>query len=119
MSEFPVPTLRDEIQPYIVFRINAGQAECATWQIAGGEKALAIFLTKEAATAYGASLGPGWRVARPPRDGLLELLRTSSAAGISFAALDPDRDKAKRVFDLREILAAVDGLDRLGKSGPA
>ncbi|SRR5260370_26326808 len=110
MLEFPVSTLRDEIQPFILFRIADGQAECATWQITGGGKALALFLSEEAATTYGANLGPGWRVARPPRAGLLELLRASAASGISFAALDPDRDKAKRVFDLREIIAAVDGI---------
>jgi len=110
MPEFPVPTIRDEIEPFIVFRIVDGHAECATWQIAGGDKALALFLTEGAATAYGANLGEGWRVARPPRAGLLELLRAGAATGVSFAALDPDRDKAKRVFDLREVLAAIDGL---------
>ncbi|MFL5342101.1 MAG: hypothetical protein ACJ8F7_18300 [Gemmataceae bacterium] len=110
MSDFPAPMLRDEIQPFIVYRVAGGSAECATWQIAGGAKALALFLSEASATAYGAKLGDGWRVARPPRAGLLELLRTGSASGISFAALDPDNDQAKRVFDLREILAAVDGL---------
>lgn len=107
------PSLRDEIQPFIVFRIAGGQAECATWQTDTGTKALALFLTEESANAYrvSAGLSPEWRVVRPPRPGLLELLRTSRAAGITIAVLDPDREKARRAFDINEILAAVDGLN--------
>ena len=107
-----LPSLREEIQPFIVFRIAAGAAECATWQVQSGTKALALFLSQESAAAYcvAAELGPEWRVIRPPRAGLLELLRASRQAGIGMAVLDPDREKARRVFDIGEILAAVDGL---------
>src|SRR3954454_14595145 len=110
MSEFPRPTLHDEINPFIVFRVANGQAECATWQLDTGVKALALFLTQESAAAYAADLGPEWKAVRPPRAGLLELLRAGRAGGIAFAVLDPGKEKAKRVFDISEILAAVDGL---------
>jgi len=110
MSE--LPSLREEIQPFIVFRIADGQAECATWQVQTGAKALALFLSAESAEAYrgAAGLGSEWRVVRPPRAGLLELLRTSRQNGIGLAVLDPGAEKARRVFDIGEILAAVDGL---------
>lgn len=107
-----VPSLREEIQPFIVFRVAAGQAECATWQVETGAKALALFLSAESAEAYrgAAELGSEWRVVRPPRAGLLELLRASRQNGIGLAVLDPGREKARRVFDIGEILAAVDGI---------
>jgi hypothetical protein len=110
MSE--LPSLREEIQPFIVFRIAGGQAECATWQVENGSKALALFLSAESAEAYRTAAGFGgeWRVVRPPRAGLLELLRASRQTGIALAVLDPDRQKARRVFDIAEILAAVDSL---------
>lgn len=107
-----LPTLRDEIEPFIVFRINGGQAECATWQAETGGKALALFLSAESAAAYRAAAGltAGWQVVRPPRAGLLELLRAGRQAGIGMAVLDPDGGKARRVFDIAEILAAVDSI---------
>jgi hypothetical protein len=107
-----LPSLREEIQPFIVFRVAGGQAECATWQVQTGAKALALFLSAESAEAYrsAAGLGAEWRVIRPPRAGLLELLRASRQTGMTLAVLDPDREKARRVFDIGEVLAAVDSL---------
>ncbi len=114
MPEFPppAPSLRDEIEPFIVFRLAGGEAECATWQIDSGAKALALFLSQESATAYcaHAGLGSEWRVFRPNRAATLELLRTSRASGIAFAVLDPDLQKARRVFDINEILTAIGDL---------
>lgn len=114
MPEFPsaMPSLRDEIEPFILFRLAGGQAECATWQVEAGAKALALFLSEAAASAYAATsgLGSDWRVFRPKRAAMLELLRASRASGIALAVLDPDQQKARRVFDINEILAAVDSL---------
>lgn len=106
------PNLRDEIEPFILFRLSEGQADCATWQIESGAKALALFLSEESATRYAATIGmgPEWRVYRPKRSAMLELLRASHASGIAHAVLDPDREKAHRVFDINEILAAIDEL---------
>src|SRR5205809_569819 len=102
--------MHEELHPYVLCRVAGDQAECAVWQIEGGQKALAFFLSGDTATSYrgAAQLGPDWRVFRPARDALLHLLKASFAAGILFAVLDPDRDKAKRIFDIQEILKAVE-----------
>lgn len=98
-----------ELQPYIVYRLQGTQVECAIWQLKEGQQAVALFQSAEAAAAYrdAAELGPSWQVLRPPRDGLLHLLRACCDAGVSHAVLDPDQKTAKLIFDLKEILAAV------------
>ena len=70
---------------------------------------LALFLTEHNAMEYSrqALSGPGWQVVRPPRASVLEVLRECHRAGVAFAVLDPDGEKAKRVFPIGEILAAV------------
>ena len=104
-----LPSLRDELHPYLVLNISGGQADCATWQITDGGKAIALFLSAETAGKYADRLGAPWRAMRPPRAGLLELIRLARSTGIQFAVLDPDDAKASRVFDLNQILAVVDG----------
>jgi len=100
----------DEIQPYVVYRIEGDQMECALWQFKDGQKALALFLSGDAATTYRASanLGDEWKIFCPAKDALLQLLKSCFEAGIGYAVLDPDLDKAKRIFNIREILTAVD-----------
>jgi len=101
--------LADEINPYILYRLEGTQVECALWQLQEGPRALAFFLSYDSAAAYhsASGLGAGWKVFRPARGALLELLRTSHAAGIGLAVLDPDATKALRVFDIGEILQAA------------
>jgi hypothetical protein len=104
-------TVNDELRPYIVYRVNGQQAECALWQLQEGQKALALFLSGDTATAYrdAGGLGDGWQVFRPGREALLQLLEASYQAGVVYAVLDPDRAQAKTVFDLKSVLAAVRG----------
>jgi hypothetical protein len=99
----------DELSPYLLVRVRNGQAEFARWRVREGQDALAMFLTEDNATTYAKSAlnGPGWQIVRPPRTSVLEVLRACHAAGIAFAVLDPDGEKAKRVFPIGEILAAV------------
>ena len=99
----------DELSPYLLVRVRNGQAEFARWRAREGQDALAMFLTEDNATAYAKSAlsGTGWQIVRPPRTSVLEVLRACYAAGIVFAVLDPDGEKAKRVFPIGEILAAV------------
>lgn len=101
--------LMQEIQPYILYRLDGGQLECALWQIKDGPKALALFLTDEKAAAYrtAGQLGEKWTVFRPARPALLELLKACHQAKIEYAVVDPTPEKAKRVFNIGEILAAV------------
>ena len=100
----------DEIQPYVVYRIDGEQMECALWQFKDGQKALALFLSGDAATTYKASanLGAEWKIFCPAREALLQLLKGCHEAGIGYAVLDPDLEKAKRIFSIREILRAVE-----------
>jgi hypothetical protein len=99
--------MSDEIEPFVVYRIVGGQMECALWRFQDGRTALALFLTEDTATSYrdAANLDAEWKVFRPEKATTLrELLKGCFDAGVAFAVLDPDQDKAKRIFDLRAIL---------------
>jgi hypothetical protein len=99
----------DELNPYLLVRVRGGAAEFARWRVQDGPDALALFLTADAAMAYaGKTLsGPGWQVVRPPRASVLEVLRECYRAGVTLAVLDPDGERAKRVFPIGDILQAV------------
>jgi hypothetical protein len=83
--------------------------ECALWQVKEGPKALALFLSGDAATSYreAAALGAEWKVLCPAKNALLQLLKSCYEAGIGLAVLDPDLEKAKRIFNIQEILSGV------------
>jgi hypothetical protein len=99
----------DEIQPYVVYRIDGAQIECALWQFKDGQKALALFLSGDTATTYRQAIDPAgeWKIFRPDRDALLQMLKACQEGGIAFAVLDPDLEKAKRIFDIAAILKTV------------
>jgi len=105
----------DELNPYLLVRVQDGRAEFARWRVKDGPDALALFLSSDGATRYAsrAVTGPGWQVVRPPRASVLEVLRACYAAGVTLAVLDPDGEQAKRVFPIGDILQAV------GLAGPA
>jgi hypothetical protein len=98
----------DEIDPYLVCRVEQGALECALWQMEQGERAVALFLTEESAQAYrqAAELAD-WLAVRPSREALLEVLSACHDRGINFAVLDPDQRQARRVFDLGAVLRAA------------
>jgi hypothetical protein len=100
----------DEIRPYVVYRIDGEQMECALWQFQDGQKALALFLSGDAATSYreSANLAAEWKIFCPARDVLLQMLKSCYQAGIRSAVLDPDLVKAKRIFDIDAILKNVE-----------
>ncbi len=101
--------MSDEIQPYVVYRIEDDQMECALWQFQDGQKALALFLSGDAATSFkeSAKLGPAWKIFCPAKDALLQMLKGCNDAGIGYAVLDPDLEKAKRIFHIHKILHAA------------
>ena len=101
--------MSDEIQPFVVYRIDGEQMECALWQFRDGQKALALFLSGDAATSFkdSAQLGAAWKIFCPAREALLEMLKGCFQAGIGHAVLDPDLEKAKRIFSIKDILTAV------------
>ncbi len=79
------------------------------WQLKEGPKALALFLSGDAAKSYknACHLGPEWLTFQPARDVLLQLMKGCDQAGIGYAVLDPDLEKARRIFDIKEILTGV------------
>lgn len=101
--------MSDEIQPYVVYRIDGDQMEFALWQFKDGQKALALFLSGDAAMSYKttAGLGEKWKMFCPAKDALLQMLKGCHESGIGYAVLDPDLEKAKRIFNIPEILNAV------------
>ena len=103
--------VNDEIQPYVVYRIEGEQMECALWQFKDGQKALALFLSGDAATTYRASanLGDEWKIFCPGKEALLQILKACHEGNVDYAVLDPDLEKAKRIFNIRDILNAVGG----------
>lgn len=102
--------MSDEIQPYVVYRIDGDQMECALWQFKDGEKALALFLSGDAAISYreSANHSAEWKIFCPAKQVLLRLLKGCFQSGIGYAVLDPDLEKAKRIFSIQEILSTVE-----------
>ena len=97
--------MSDEIEPYVVYRIEGGQMVCALWGIEDGREAIALFLSGDAATSYmeSARLGEGWRIFRPAKRVLLQILNGGYQSGIGHAVLDPGPATAKRIFSIREM----------------
>lgn len=101
--------MSDEIEPYVIYRIDGDQMVCALWQIEDGRKALALFLSGDAATSYleSACLGAQWKIFRPSKKVLLQLLNGGYQSGIGHAVLDPGLETAKRIFSIQEILHGI------------
>ncbi|HEX4148906.1 MAG TPA: hypothetical protein VHY20_07960 [Pirellulales bacterium] len=99
----------DEIRPYLVYRNSGRQVECALWALDTGGKALALFLTADAADRYldTAGLRPAWKSFRPGKAELLKILEHCLQVGVAYAVLEPDNDEARRLFDLGQVLAAA------------
>ena len=99
----------DELSPYFLVRVRNGRADFARWRSAEGHDALALFLSEEVAQRYSAAdvQETEWRIVRPQRLTVLEILRGCHDLGIRFAVLDPDGERAKRVFSIGEVLQAV------------
>src|SRR5688572_30743614 len=95
MNDTPLPlpqsTAPEELQPHLLYRRDANQASFATWRLASGQEALALFSTADAAAKYRSDLpnAEAWQLYQPPRDALLEILRTSLGIKIEFAVLNP------------------------------
>lgn len=100
-----------ELHPHLLYRTDGQQARFATWELAGGGEALALFTTAEAAAQYRAELAEvaAWTAYQAPREKLLEILRACRGAGILYAALDPIGGSSKTLFDIPRVLAAAVG----------
>ena len=100
--------MNDNIEPFLIYRLAGSEVECAVWRLQEGPTALALFLSAESAAAYhqAAGLGDEWKVYQPARAALFQLVGAAVQAGILYAVLDPDHEKAKRMFDLQAIVGA-------------
>ena len=101
--------MSEEIEPYVVYRIDGEQLVCALWRIEDGREAIALFLSGDAATSYmeSARLGAQWKIFRPAKKVLLQLLNGGHQSGIGHAVLDPGLETAKRIFSIQEILNGI------------
>ena len=98
-----------ELHPQLLYRIDAEQAQFATWRLNEGHEALALFTTGETAERYRSELADAqaWSVYQPARDKLIDVLQACRDAGIVYAALDPIDGHAKTLFDIPRVLAAA------------
>ena len=100
--------LETDLRPHLLYRVEEAQARFATWKLETGHEALALFTTRDAALGYQAELSAGpWTIFQPPRDQLVQILRSCDQIGIAYAALDPLAGRAKTLFDILRVLAAV------------
>lgn len=111
--------MEQDIEPYIVYRIEGEQMVCAVWTLTDGREALALFLSGDSATDYQSSIDTGeeWRIFGPTRNDLLEILKECYQSGIGHAVLDPNLRSAKRIFNIGEILATYSEHDQFPGQG--
>jgi hypothetical protein len=107
-----IPTIAgpsDELHPHLLYRVEAGIAEFSTWRLEGGQEALALFTTAEAAEKYRAELVPAsaYALLQPPREKLVTIFESCLAAGIRIAVLDPLGGGGRTLFDIAQVLQAA------------
>src|SRR5487761_1485320 len=98
----------DEVEPFVAYRIEGDKMDFALFPLAGGERALALFLTAEAARAcLDADERAGdWRIVRPTKRDLLKILEECWEAGTLHAVLDTAQDGKQMIFDIFDVLQA-------------
>lgn len=98
----------DEVDPCVVYRLTGSHLEYALWTLPDGRRALAMFLLADTARSYveSAKLGEGWRIVRPRKADLMEILRQCLEAGISSAVMDMKPERDELIFDIAQVLAA-------------
>ena len=97
----------DEVEPFVAYRIEGDKMDFALWPLADGDRALALFLTAEAARAFldAAQLADDWRIVRPTKRDLHKILEECWEAGTLKAVLDTTQGK-QMIFDIFEVLQA-------------
>lgn len=108
------PPAGDELHPFVLWQPEADAARVALWQLADGQRAVALFHSDQTAAQYRATAGlePTWQAVQPQRPALLALFRACLADGIRFAVLEPDARQARRIYDLQRIVQQAEGTHR-------
>lgn len=98
----------DEIEPFVAYQVEGEKMDFALWPMEDGGRALALFLTAEAARAYvdSSDLPGDWRVVRPAKNDLLKILEECWEAGVLKAVLDTGNEGRQILFDIFEVLEA-------------
>ena len=98
----------DEVEPFVAYQVEGDKMDFALWPLADGSRALALFLTAEAARGYldGAQLAGDWRIVQPTKPDLLKILEECWEAGVLKAVLDTAQDGKQILFDIFEVLQA-------------
>lgn len=98
----------DEIEPYVAYQVEGDKMDFALWPLEDGGRALALFLTSEAARSYvgGVQLRGEWRIVRPAKPDLLKILEECWEGGVLKAVLDTGSEGRQVLFDIFEVLAA-------------
>ena len=99
-----------DLSPQLLYRSDGDQARFATWRLADGHEALALFTGAYTADKYRTELpdANSWVSYEPMCDKLIDILRACHSAGIRYAALDPIAGQARTLFDIPRVLTAAD-----------
>lgn len=109
MDVGPPNLIAPDALPVLLLKRADGAAQCATWRLASGEEAVALFLDAAAADAYrtAAGLDAAWQSEQLPPQPLAALLEWAMGQGISHAVLNPTGERALRLFALEPVVAAA------------
>lgn len=98
----------DEVEPYVAYQVEGDKMDFAIWPLEGGDRALALFLSAEAARGYvdAGQFHGDWRIVRPAKPDLLKILEECWEAGVLKAVLDTGIEGRQILFDIFEVLEA-------------
>lgn len=98
----------DEIEPFVAYRLEGDKMDFAVRPSADGARAIALFLTAEAARAFLDAAGPSddWRIVRPTKRDLLKILEECWEAGALKAVLETEQEDKQILFDIFDVLQA-------------
>ncbi|HEX7450104.1 MAG TPA: hypothetical protein VF306_21265 [Pirellulales bacterium] len=98
----------DEVEPYVAYRLEGDKMDFALRPLADDGKALALFLSPEAARDFLEETGSplAWRIVQPVKRDLLKILEECWEAGILHAVLDTNQPDRPILFDIFDVLQA-------------
>ena len=98
-----------ELEPWIIVEDNNAQRSPALWRVQANDSiAVALFSDRDSAEVYAtANYSNPCQIIHPSRTDLLRVLVECFRQGVRYAALDPGATQTRRIFELRQVLAAA------------
>ncbi|HQU43948.1 MAG TPA: hypothetical protein PK867_14110 [Pirellulales bacterium] len=98
----------DEVEPFVAYRVDGDKMDFALWPVPNDERALALFISAEAARAFldGVRTADEWRIVRPTKGDLMKILEECWEAGTLHAVLDTGQEGKQVLFDIFDVLQA-------------